>query len=93
MNSLVLHTQLQRKIKFETTPTEWTHHRGGWSYALRQLHNQLYAPDGVLCISAVEECICNEEEIREPWIGFVHQVPQRNYPEYPDLERLVKDRK
>jgi len=68
MNSLVLHSQLRRKIKFETTPTEWTHHRGGWSYALQQLRSQLYAPDGVLCISAVEECICDEEEIKEPWI-------------------------
>ena len=46
----------------------------------------------MLCISAVEECICNEEEIRELWIGFVHQVAQSNYPEYPDLERLVKDK-
>ena len=89
MNSLVLHTQLRRKIKFETTPTEWTHHRGGWSYAMQQLRNQLYAPDGMLCVSAVEEIICNWEAIQEPWIGFVHQVPRNNYPEYPDLERLM----
>ena len=92
MNSGVLYTQLQRKIKFETTPTEWTHHRGGWSYAMQQLRNQLYAPDSMLCVSAVEEIICDWKTIQEPWIGFVHQVPRNNYPEYPDLERLVKNK-
>ena len=27
--------------------------------------------------------------IREPWVGFVHQVPKQSLP-FPDLERLVQ---
>ena len=80
--------QLPRKIKFEDDPTSWDHHRGGWSYAFQTLQ-ELYAPDGVLCISAVEEWALKEKCIDEPWIGFVHQVPRSNYFYYPDLERLV----
>ena len=89
MNSLVLHSQLRRKIKFETTPTEWAHHRGGWSYVLKQLRNQLYAPDGMLFISAVVE-ITKMKAIQEPWVGFIHQAPRNNYPDDPDLERVLK---
>ena len=90
MNSLPF-IRLRNKIKFETTPTEWHHQRGGWSYVLQQLQQQLYAPDGTLCISAVEECVCNGEVISEPWVGFVHQVPCSNYVYYPDLQKLVKN--
>ena len=91
MTTSVLNTQFRRKIKFESSPTEWLHHRGGWSYALQQLRSHLWAPDGILCISTIEERVCELEIIDEPWVGFVHQVPQNNYPDYPDLERLVKD--
>ena len=83
--------QLRRKIKFESQPTEWPHQRGGWSFVIQQLRSQLYAPDGVLCISAVEESVSDKDVIREPWVGFIHQVPHSNYPWYPDLERMVKD--
>jgi len=80
----------RRKIKFEDDPTEWKHHRGGWAYAFHAL-DELYAQDGVLCVSAAEEWPFNCRVIDEPWIGFVHQVPRNNYPFYPDLERLIKD--
>ena len=89
--SLLPYIHLRRKIKFESEPTEWDHQRGGWSYVMQQLRNKLYAPDGVLCVSALEEVIFNEQVIEEPWIGFVHQVPKSNYLWYPDLERMVKD--
>lgn len=79
-----------KKITFEDNPTSWSHHRGGWSYAFQTLHD-LYAPDGVLCISAIEELICDDKVIEVPWVGFVHQAPQNNYKWYPDLERLVKN--
>ena len=79
---------LRRKIKFESEPTTWDHHRGGWGNAFNTLHS-LYAPDGILCISAVEEWICDDKVIEQPWVGFVHQVPRNNYQWYPDLERLV----
>ena len=79
----------RKKIKFEEEPTEWKHHRGGWSFALQQLR-RLHTNDGILCISAVEEWVCDEKIVTEPWIGFVHQVAQNNYPFYPDLQRLMK---
>ena len=80
----------RRKIKFEDNPTEWKHHRGGWKYAFHTL-DDLYAHDGVLCVSAVEEWPSDEKVIEEPWVGFVHQVPRNNCFYYPDLERLVQD--
>ena len=83
--------RIRRKIKFESEPTTWSHHRGGWSYVIQQLRDNLYAPDGTLCISAIEENVFNEMPIEEPWIGFVHQVPRNHYLWYHDLERLVKD--
>jgi len=81
---------LRKKIKFEKVPTEWKHHRGGWSFVLDQL-KYLQANDGILCISSIEEWIFKEKIVSEPWIGFVHQVAQNNCPWYPDLERMVKD--
>ena len=78
----------RHKIRFEDNPTYWNHHRGGWTYAFDTLR-QLQAPDGILCISAVEEWIVNDNAIKEPWVGFLHQVPRSNYLWYPDLERLV----
>lgn len=91
LGPLLPYIHQRRKIKFESEPTEWLHHRGGWSYVMQQLRSQLYAPDGVLCISALEENIFNEKTIEEPWVGFVHQVPRSNYPWYPDLERMVEN--
>ena len=80
----------RRKIKFEDNPTEWKHHRGGWTYAFHAL-DDLYAQDGVLCVSAVEEWPCDWKVIEEPWVGFVHQAPRNNDFYYPDLERLVQN--
>lgn len=82
---------LQRKIKLELDPTQWDHHRGGWGYVLQTIRNELFASDGLLLISAIEEWISDERTVSEPWIGFVHQVPRNNYFYYPDLERLVED--
>ena len=90
MSSPLPYIRLRRKIKFESEPTEWPHQRGGWSFVIEQLRNHLFAPDGILCVSALEEKIFNEEVIDEPWIGFAHQVPRSNYPWYPDLERMLK---
>ena len=77
-----------KKIKFEDQPTSWSHHRGGWTYAFQAL-GDLCAPDGVLCVSAIEELVCDDKVIEEPWVGFVHQAPPNNYKWYPDLEHLV----
>ena len=91
MSSELPYIRLRRKIKFEADPTEWHHQRGGWSYVLQQLRNNLYAADGTLCISALEDIVFNGTTINEPWVGFIHQVPRSNYPFYPDLERMLKD--
>ena len=89
MSSPLPYIRLRRKIKFESEPTLWPHQRGGWSFVIEQLRTHLFAPDGILVVSALEENISNEEVIEEPWIGFVHQVPRSNYPWYPDLERML----
>ena len=89
MTTALPYIKLRRKIKFETEPTEWHHQRGGWSYVIQQLRSKLYAPDGILCISALEDVIVEGVVINEPWIGFVHQVPKSNYKYFPDLERMV----
>ena len=81
-----------RKIKFEVNPTVWNHHRGGWSKAFDVLKS-LYAPDGVLCLSSVEDVIGNNETIEEPWVGFIHQVPKNNWPLPLDNERLIKNQR
>lgn len=45
----------------------------------------------MLCVSAIEELVCDDKVIEEPWIGFVHQARKNNYEWYPDLEHLVKN--
>lgn len=81
-----------KKIKFEEEPTTWYHHRGGWANSISALR-ELYAHDGVLCISAIEESVIFDgKTIDEPWVGFVHHVPRNNFPHYPDLERLVTNK-
>ena len=88
-----------KKIKFEKSPTLWKRHRGGWSHAFCSLKD-LTVPDGILCISALEEVILKKMDedtannavfINEPWIGFLHHVPNTNYPYRPDLQRIVKN--
>lgn len=78
-----------RKIKLEDPEhlTSWNH-RGGWGNVLDNL-KELVTPDGTLCISAMEEVVLHKRVITEPWIGFVHHVPQSNLPNYPDLQRLL----
>ena len=85
-------THLRRKIKFESEPTTWYHHRGGWANVIHTLR-ELYAHDGVLCISAIEESVIFDgKTIDESWVGFVHHVPRNNFPHYPDLERLLANK-
>jgi len=79
-----------KKIKLEEVPTEWLHHRSGWSFVLDQLKS-LQTSDGILCVSAVEEWVFNKKIISEPWIGFLHQVIRNDSRWYPDLENLVKN--
>ena len=86
---------LSRKLKV-VDPTLWNHHRGGWNYAMGLLREHLHANDdeaATLCISSVEDYVCDDKPVDEPWIGFVHQVPRtdsRLYPWFPDLDRLTK---
>jgi hypothetical protein len=79
-----------RKIKLEPPHhlTSWNH-RGGWGTVLEYFKNELSAPDGTLCVSALEEMIKHRKTISEPWVGFVHHVPCSNLPDYPDLSRVL----
>lgn len=72
----------------------WSHHKGGWKHVLWLIAENLHAADGTRFVSAVEDELFSRGEyysgpIKEPWVGFVHQVPRQNY-NFPDLERLVR---
>src|SRR5262245_50547223 len=78
-----------RKFKLTNEPL-WPHHRGGWTAAVNVIYQQLRADDGTLFVPAVEEVIADDTPLNEPWVGFVHQVPQTTLKWYPDLERLLR---
>lgn len=84
-----LHVSSTHRLKVKD-PTLWNHHRGGWTYAVRLIQENLHDQDGTLCISSVEDYVLDEEEINEPWVGFVHQVPKTTLKWFPDLQRLLQ---
>jgi hypothetical protein len=53
------------------------------------LRAQLHAEDGVRFVGAAEDAFTDGEPIREPWVGFVHQVPLNDTRFLPDLHRLI----
>ena len=79
------------KIRLEDPQylTNWNH-QGVLSYVQKQLKS-IVADDGVLCISTLQELVLRKKILEEPWIGFVHDVPQNNLLNYPDLEHMVID--
>jgi hypothetical protein len=77
-----------KKLRVEK-PVYWDHHRGGWRLVVDLIREQLHIDDGILFISAVDEFIVSREVVREPWVGFIHGVPNSNY-KFPDLERLLQ---
>ncbi|HKX30616.1 MAG TPA: glycosyltransferase [Blastocatellia bacterium] len=82
-----------RKLKLDK-PIYWKNHYGGWREVVQLLTETLHTPDGTRLVTAVEDEFYEDHEhysgpIREPWTGFIHQVPQQ-YLEFPDLERLIK---
>ena len=51
----------------------WDHHRSGWGFcidSLKPLHN----PCGVLMVGYIEQYIRNDIEIKQDWVGFVHNA-------------------
>lgn len=73
-------------------PVSWNTHRGGWRYVVDILQSEFHTPDGTLFLTAVEDVMKGGRPITEPWTGFIHQVPRNNLPNFPDLERLLKDK-
>ncbi|HZT61408.1 MAG TPA: hypothetical protein VFA21_22565 [Pyrinomonadaceae bacterium] len=76
----------------------WNHHRarGGWRYVVDLIKDRFHHPDGVRFVGAIEDELLQggphcEGPIREPWVGFVHEVP-RHQLNALDLERLLKGR-
>jgi hypothetical protein len=72
----------------------WPHHRSGWKHLLWLVAEHLHTPEGTRFVSAVEDEFFIKSDkysgpIREPWVGFIHQVPHQNH-NFPDLERLVR---
>jgi hypothetical protein len=72
----------------------WNHHRGGWRFVVKLIAEQLHRNDGTRFVTAVEDELFPGSAhyagpIREPWVGFIHQVPKHAL-NFPDLERLLK---
>ncbi|ETW23523.1 glycosyltransferase [Mycobacterium gastri] len=59
-------------------PISWPHHNGGWRWVVELLTEQLHDPNGIRCVTAVEEEFYFHGPIQEPWVGFVHQVPKHD---------------
>jgi hypothetical protein len=57
-------------------PISWPHHNGGWRWIVELLTTHLHDPNGTRCVTAVEEELYFHGPIREPWVGFVHQIPK-----------------
>jgi glycosyltransferase involved in cell wall biosynthesis len=75
-------------------PIYWDNHYGGWREVWGWMKESLHAPDGVRFLSAVEDEFYKgsahfSAPIKEPWVGFIHQVPN-HFLNFPDLERLLK---
>ena len=68
----------------------WEHHRTGWSYVCDLVQEHLVTDDGVLFISAIEDHLRTRGMITEPWVGFIHQLPKTDLPNFPDLTRLLE---
>jgi hypothetical protein len=86
-----------RKIRVDKL-VYWNHHRarGGWRYVVDLIKDRFHHPDGVRFVGAIEDELLEggphcEGPIREPWVGFVHEVP-RHQLNALDLDRLLKGR-
>ena len=78
------------KLRVDDGQVTWPHHhRGGWGAVVAHLRAQLHAEDGVRFVGAAEDAFTGGEPIREPWVGFVHQVPLNDTRFLPDLHRLI----
>ena len=84
----------RQKIRIPDLSSIHGHHRGGWKYVIGEILGQLSVEDGIPCIPDVGDIVADEKVKKlaqsGPWIGFAHQTPKANYPEFPDLERMVK---
>lgn len=81
-----------RKLRVDD-PIYWKHHRGGWKYVTGLITEACHNPHGVRFISAIEDAMFAKGKdytgpIKEPWVGFSHQVPNHRLG-FPDLERLL----
>ncbi|MBL6445765.1 glycosyltransferase [Fulvivirga sp. 29W222] len=76
------------KVKVDDT-IYWDLHRGGWKYVVDILKYEVHAEDGILFINALEDHLFHRKPLEQPWIAFIHQVPDNNNMVFPDLKRLI----
>lgn len=84
----------QRKLNAEKLFI-WENHRGGWTDVARLINEHLHTPDGVLCVSAVEDELWRRRARGEgayttPWVGFMHQMPHHHL-NFWDLDRILNN--
>jgi len=51
----------------------WEHHRSGWGFCIDSL-KPLHSPYGVLMVGYIEQYIKEGIEIKQDWVGFIHNV-------------------
>ena len=76
-----------RRIKIDN-PHIWQHHQRGWKYVIGLLKTHLHSPYGVKFLSSVDDAVVQGQFIEEPWVGFLHQVPDTHGRWFPDLGRI-----
>jgi hypothetical protein len=70
--------------------TTWSHHRSGWKYAINCL-NELHNQHGPKFIGWADGYFSfNKTPIKEPWVGFLHGVPEHPIasPKYQKMKSL-----
>jgi hypothetical protein len=86
-----------RKIRVDKL-VYWNHHRarGGWRYVVNLIKDHFHHPDGIRFVGAIEDELLEggahcDGPIKEPWVGFVHEVPHHQLNAL-DLDRLLRGR-
>ena len=83
-----LYLSHRRKLKM-MEPRVWKHHRAGWQFVVSLLQEHLSDPDGTIFVSSVEDMLFDGTPPKDPWVGFVHQVPDNANRWFPDARRLL----
>ena len=78
----------ERKLNV-SNPIIWDHHSGGWKTIVDIIQKNFSTENGIRFVSAIEDEILENGAIKEPWVGFMHQVPKQSL-NFPDVSRILE---